>query len=127
MLTRLLLLGAGGSLGTLGRYGLTIFLSHWLGTSFPFGTLGVNLIGCFFIGLLSELFRNVPIPEDLRLFFMTGILGGFTTFSAFGLEAYSLAGSVSLGSALIYILSSISIGLLAVWAGMSLTRLVWGS
>jgi len=78
----------GGSIGALSRYGVSLFAAQFFGTRFPFGTLIVNLSGCFLIGLafaLSSRGLNIMNPS-VRLFFMTGFLGALTTFSTFALE-----------------------------------------
>lgn len=79
---------AGGGLGTLCRYGAALLSSRWAGTDFPWGTLAVNLVGCFLIGLAFSLADSrQAFGPGFRLFFMTGFLGGLTTFSTFGLES----------------------------------------
>ena len=85
---KILLVMAGGSLGALSRYALSLLAAKLLGTRFPWGTLSVNLAGCFLIGLaftLAERGLSLMNPS-MRLFFMTGFLGALTTFSTFGLE-----------------------------------------
>lgn len=92
MVTKLLLIGAGGFIGSIFRYavgGAVQSLSQ--SVAFPFGTLAVNILGCFCIGVLSELFdTRAFINADTRAFLIIGILGGFTTFSAFGNETMNL-------------------------------------
>ena len=85
------------------------------GSNFPIGTLLVNIIGCFFIGLLfnSNLFNNQKYAAEE--FIIIGILGGFTTFSAFGMETYNLIKNELLGTALLYIFLSIIFGLIAIY------------
>ena len=88
MLMNILLVMAGGSIGALSRYAVSVWAARLLGTRFPWGTLTVNLAGCFLIGLafaLAERGFNIMNPS-MRLFFVTGYLGALTTFSTFGLE-----------------------------------------
>ncbi len=87
-MTKILLLVLGGSLGTLSRYGIALLAVRLFGSKFPWGTLIVNLSGCFLIGLafaLAERGMNIMNPAA-RLFFITGYLGALTTFSSFALE-----------------------------------------
>lgn len=87
MVSNILLVIIGGGLGSACRYLLTFFATRWFGSQFPWGTLGVNLTGCFLIGLIFSLAgRNVVSPQ-FRLLFMTGFLGGLTTFSTYALES----------------------------------------
>ena len=91
---KVLLVLLGGSLGAVSRYGISLLANRLYGNSFPWGTLFVNLAGCFLIGLSFALGneRNILSPST-RLFFMTGFLGALTTFSTFALESINLAGS----------------------------------
>ncbi len=85
---KILLVMVGGSIGALSRYGVSLLAAQLFGTKFPWGTLIVNLSGCFLIGLSFALAdRGLSIMNpSMRLFFMTGFLGGLTTFSTYGLE-----------------------------------------
>jgi len=86
-----LAIGLGGALGAMARYGVGIATTRVLGSAFPYGTLGINIIGCLIMGLLIGVFAlREPVDPMLKLFWTTGILGGFTTFSAFSLEAIML-------------------------------------
>lgn len=89
-MSRLFLLAAGGAAGTLARYGVSVWADRAARGVFPAGTMAVNLAGCFLIGALWALFERSLISPGQRLFLMTGFLGGFTTFSTFGLETFSL-------------------------------------
>jgi len=91
-------------------------------TIFPYGTLGVNLLGCFVIGMLSAWFAKMAPQSDLRLILMAGLLGGFTTFSAFGLETTSLLKSGYTGMAITYVAASVVLGITMVWAGSMIIR-----
>jgi CrcB protein len=114
-----LVVGLGGFIGSVCRYKLSgVFLHQFPGWRFPLGTFAVNLLGCFVIGLLAGLVehRDLFAPET-RLFLFTGLLGGFTTFSAFGYEAVYLLRRGDFSVSASYVGLSIAGGLLAVWAG----------
>ncbi len=124
---KILIVGMGGFIGSVLRYwlgGLSQSLVRNL--LFPIGTLTVNLLGCLAIGILSELAesRNLFSPE-LRLLLLTGILGGFTTFSSFSNESLSLIRDGQNLLAGINVLVSVGLGLAAVWLGRSLVQLMW--
>lgn len=110
----------GGGFGTLMRYGLAAGLRNpsrvW---GFPFGTLAVNIIGCFAIGVLwSALSGPWAVREDVRIAILVGVLGGFTTFSSFGLETMQLWSQGHAGRAITYVALSNVLGLACVWLGM---------
>jgi len=89
---RLLLIAAGGAIGTTLRYLTAVLAARWLGTEFPWGTLIVNLVGAFVIGLVQQIgTETLLVPEDVRLFLTTGMMGGLTTYSAFSYETLRLA------------------------------------
>ncbi|MEK7530048.1 MAG: fluoride efflux transporter CrcB [Patescibacteria group bacterium] len=120
-----LLVGIGGFIGSVCRYWVSGWVQSLLSrTWLPVGTLAVNVIGCFLIGLLMGLadFRQSLKPEA-RLLLVVGVLGGFTTFSAFGYETFALARDREFAAALINIGMQVLFGLLAVWAGYSVARL----
>lgn len=88
---RALLITVGGALGTLARYLTSLVAARWLGTDFPYGTLIVNLVGAFSIGLVQQLgMEALVIPDGMRLFLTTGLLGGLTTYSTFSYETVRL-------------------------------------
>lgn len=115
----LLIVGLGGFLGSITRYALSgAILHHSASWRFPLGTFVVNVVGCLMIGILSGLIEKHGIfGETGRLFCLTGVLGGFTTFSAFGLETQFLIRRGELGVALGYVLASVIVGLLCVALG----------
>jgi CrcB protein len=123
----ILFIGLGGALGSIARY----LVSTWVQTaaksiSFPFGTLTVNLIGCFVIGFLAQLAEARGIfTSESRAFVFIGILGGFTTFSSFGNETLNLARGGEFWNALTNIGLNVVIGLLAVWLGRTAAYLIW--
>lgn len=100
-MNKLVLVLVGGGLGAAARYGTTLLAGRTLGPAFPWGTLLVNLAGCFLIGVALALGeRSNLMPPDLRLFFVTGFLGGLTTFSSYALETVVAArGSLALAAA----------------------------
>ena len=121
-----LLVMAGGALGSLGRYLVATQVSDWLpNLRFPMGTLAVNAIGCAVAGVLIEIFADLWVPStEARAFLIVGVLGGFTTFSAFSIETFFLIerGSYLLAGA--YIAGSVVISLLAFFGAQALFRLI---
>jgi CrcB protein len=117
-----LLVGLGGFLGSVGRYQLgAIILHHASSWRFPLSTFVVNVLGCFVIGALAGLGERYSfLTADLRLFLFTGLLGGFTTFSAFSVEGVNLIrrGEFALASA--YAIASVVCGFAMVWLGIKL-------
>jgi CrcB protein len=111
--------GIGGAL----RHGVNVGAARLFGYGFPLGTLIVNVVGSFLIGLLAGYFAFRPgIDQHMRLFLTTGILGGFTTFSAFSLDAALLVERHAYGLAAAYVLGSIAASLLALFFGLALFR-----
>ena len=121
MIKNILLIGLGGGLGSIARYLCQKwFMDHHL-HAFPWATFMVNIIGCFLIGLFWGIFlKPFAGNESWKLFLMTGICGGFTTFSAFTLEGIGLMKEQRLGLFFIYIGGSVVIGLLATYVGMKM-------
>ena len=116
-MTKILLLIAGGAIGTLARYGIS-GLTHKVAEGvFPWGTLMVNLTGAFIIGLLWGLWETEKISSNVRTFVFIGILGGYTTFSSYALETLNLFRDGETKLALINILASNFLGLLLVFLG----------
>ncbi len=107
----------GGALGAILRYGVSLIAAQIAGTSFPWGTFAVNLIGSFLIGFLWQWFERIPITPNLRTFIFIGVLGAFTTFSSYTLDSLKLwqAGKVWLG--LLNVVGSNGLGLTAVALG----------
>lgn len=122
-LVRIALVGAGGFLGSVFRYALSGFVQRLLPMStFPYGTLAVNVVGCLGIGALSGLAdtRQILSPAT-RSFLLIGLLGGFTTFSTFGYEAFALSRDGEHLRAAANVLLHVGLGLVAVWLGYSVT------
>lgn len=125
MLTQALYVGTGGFLGAILRFALGGAVHRLVPMStFPWGTLAVNTLGCLLIGFLAGVAesRQVIGPE-LRLFLLIGLLGGFTTFSTFGFETVALMRSATHMQAMMNIALQVILGLFAVWGGLSLSRL----
>ena len=115
MIKNLLLVGLGGGLGSMIRYGSNLLISTKL---FPYATLTVNILGSFIIGVVFAMsIKAEPLPDNWKLFLATGICGGFTTFSAFSLENMGLMQSGKIGMALTYIILSIVLGIFATFFG----------
>lgn len=115
------IVAVGGALGSVARYLLSGWvLHHTVDWRFPLGTFLVNVLGCLIIGLLAGLaVKDEFFSSEARLFLFTGILGGFTTFSAFGLETFYLLRRTEYLVAGSYVLLSIIVGLIAIWCGFS--------
>ena len=119
----LLLVAVGGGLGTALRYGVGRWAIALMGPGFPFGTFAVNIIGGFAMGLLAGwLARFGEGGEQLRLLLGVGVLGGFTTFSAFSLEVYNMITRAEVALAAAYATSSVAGSVLAVLAGVWVMR-----
>jgi CrcB protein len=122
-MNHILLVAIGGALGSAARYLTGLATLRWLGPAYPWGTLAVNVVGGLAIGIFGELIaRRFDGSAELRLFIVTGILGGFTTFSAFSLEVTAMAERGDYLTALLYVLSSVVISVAAVFAGLALVR-----
>ena len=118
-----LLVFIGGGLGAAARHGANRAGLALLGPGFPWWTLAVNVIGSFLIGLLAGLFGALETGQNARLFLVTGVLGGFTTFSAFSLDTLTLWERGALLQAGLYVLASVILSLIAAAIGLLLTRL----
>jgi CrcB protein len=121
----LLLVGAGGFLGSVTRY----FVSRTIDTNFnrifPYGTLTVNILGAFLLGIIYAIaLKKTGSSETIKLLLGTGFCGGFTTFSTFAWENLQLISQKNSFEAFAYILASLVIGIVAVWAGFSLVKAI---
>ena len=124
-MTNLLWVGCGGFIGSVCRYSLNGLIERSLSQPWlPYGTMVVNLLGCFLIGLLSGLSEVKQfLSPELQLMIFIGVLGGFTTFSTFGYQSYGLAKNGDLSAALFNIAVHVVFGLFAVWLGDYLAKL----
>jgi len=120
----IVMVGVGGAAGSSLRYILSGMVQSQTASGFPFGTLLVNLIGCFVIGLLVGISISAPVKmsDHLRLVFATGFCGGFTTFSAFSAETVALVDKGEMGLAVTYITISVLMGLAATFAGIMINK-----
>jgi CrcB protein len=123
---RVLLICLGGAAGTGLRYGAAILGARWLGAEFPYATMFVNFAGSFAIGLVQQVAFALVMPETLRLVLVTGVLGGFTTYSAFSYETLYLMQTGAWGRASLNVLLTTAgcVGLCA--AGMAAGRALRG-
>jgi CrcB protein len=115
----------GGGIGSGLRHGVNLAAARWIGIEFPWGTLAVNVIGSFLIGAFAGwlAFRgDAHATQSLRLFLTTGILGGFTTFSAFSLDFALLFERGDTVLAAVYVIASVAISLAAIFAALWLVR-----
>ncbi len=119
-MTNILLVGLGGFIGSVARYKLGGWLLHLTAQEkFPYSTFAVNIVGCLVVGLLAGLAEKHELfGQGARLFLFTGLLGGFTTFSAFGLETMFLLRRGEPWIAALYVVASVLLGLVAVWIGI---------
>ncbi len=123
-MTKILLLAAGGAIGTVLRYSLSGVTYKFFNGVFPWGTLAVNLTGSFIIGILWGLFEIETLSSNVRNFVFIGILGGFTTFSTFALESFSLFRDGEVKLAITNLLASNVLGILLVFAGFLIARYI---
>ena len=120
---KVIYVGFGGFIGSVLRYFLYILTSNILGYTSPVATIFVNIIGCFLIGFAYQLFNtHLIISENLRLFIMIGLLGGFTTFSAFSIDAFLIYQNSGKILSIAYVVLSIILSLLATLTGVWLIK-----
>ncbi len=116
---QLVAVGLGGSLGAMARFLVSNQMYTWLGRDFAWGTLTVNVLGSFIIGLLTILMIDkVQLSVEMRSFLIVGFLGAFTTFSTFSFETYSFLQTGDVTKAMLNIVVSVLSGLVAVWLGI---------
>jgi fluoride exporter len=121
-----LMIAIGGALGSMARYAAVAYLTPMLNYRFPFGTFIVNISGSFLIGVAYVVIvEKAIIPSEWRLFVITGILGGYTTFSAFSLEMLQMWQEGHVAFSLLYALSSVALGLLFAYLGMQITQKIF--
>lgn len=119
----ILAVACGGAAGALCRYGVGVLMLRWHPEAGPLGTLAVNVVGCFLIGVLAPLFERSSLPPVAALALITGFCGALTTFSTFGHETVQLAQlRHRFDLALLYVVMSLVTGLAAVWLGRAFIR-----
>lgn len=115
----------GGAIGSVLRYLFNIEVTKTLGSGFPWGILFVNVIGCFVMGVIAEsLALRFSVSQEMRSFIMTGIMGGFTTFSAFALDTGVLIERDAFGLAGLYVAASVAGSILALFLGLYAVRTI---
>jgi CrcB protein len=113
----------GGGIGAAMRHGINLAVARVLGTAFPYGTLLINISGSFIMGLVAAYFAfKGDASQHWRLFLTTGILGGYTTFSAFSLDAALLYERGEVGLAVLYVAASVALSIAGLFAGFALVR-----
>jgi len=123
---RFLLVGSGGFVGSVARFWLSGFVQDRTPGTFPLGTLAVNVVGCLVIGVLSELAdARAFLSPDARACAVIGLLGGFTTFSAFGSETVNLLRDRDWALGAANVIAHIVLALGAVWVGRTVAHLTW--
>ena len=125
-MSTVLAIAAGGAVGAVARYLLSIQIGHLLGLGFPYGTMIINILGSMFLGVLIEglaLFWSVG--NDFRAFLVVGVLGGFTTFSTFSLDVIVMFNRGDILPASLYVLASVGLALVAFMGGMAAVRLAF--
>jgi CrcB protein len=112
----------GGALGAVARYALSGFTVQRFPGAFPFGTLTVNLSGCIIIGVVWSILEHITVHENLRLFLIMGLLGGFTTFSAFSMETVNLLKEGAVKLALLNVILHTGLGIVFTVVGYAVTQ-----
>lgn len=124
MISSVLQVALGGAIGAAGRYLTGLAVLRILGpTLMPMGVMTANVLGCFLMGAISVFLGHKGLSH-LNLFLMTGILGGYTTFSAFGLETWTLIERGQVGTAALYVVLSVGVSMAALIGGISAMRMV---
>ena len=120
-----LMAAMGGAVGASARYLVGVGALRLIGTGFPWGTLIVNIVGSFIMGFMIETFAlRYSVSNELRTFLATGVLGGFTTFSAFSLDFVVLMERKAQGLAALYLGASVGLSILALFAGLYIARAI---
>lgn len=122
MLQSIFAVGIGGFFGSIFRYLISYYVNASAQSAFPFGTLIVNIVGSFLIGIIIAAALDGDLNKSMRLFLATGFCGGFTTFSSFSYEFFSLLQHEEIGLAFLYAAASFVLGLAFVWLGFYLIK-----
>lgn len=122
----MLLVAAGGAVGSVFRYLVGIWVVRLFGPAFPWGTLAINVVGSFVIGLLAEMIaRRFGGSTEMRLLLVTGLCGGFTTFSSFSLEFVALVERGAMPLAVSYLVASVVLSISATFLGLFIGRMAF--
>jgi CrcB protein len=125
-LAKILMVAGAGSLGALARYALQGWVQRMSGSTFPWGTLAVNMLGCLAIGLIMHLaLERQALSDHSRVLLTVGFLGAFTTYSTFGYETFALLRERDVTPALLNVGASVVLGLAAVWLGWAAGKVIW--
>jgi CrcB protein len=120
---RLLVIAIGGALGSVARYLFSSAILRVSGSLFPLGTFGVNVVGCLIFGAIAGAAeQRVQLAPELRAFLLVGVLGGFTTFSSYAFESFSLLRDGQVVAAAVNIVGQVVAGLVGLWAGYVFTN-----
>jgi fluoride exporter len=127
LMSNMVAVAVGAAVGANLRYLISLWAAQRLGAAFPYGTLIINVVGCLVIGVLLTLAAyRLTLSEPIRLLLVTGLLGGFTTFSSFGWETYALIVAGDWRAAGLYVAGSVVLGLLGVFLGAGIGRVGMG-
>lgn len=118
----ILVVGFGSFIGGMARYLVTIFIQNKLLSTFPYGTMAVNIMGCFLIGVVYSISERGNMAAEWRMFLATGILGGFTTFSSFSNDTVGMLRDAQYWQAFTYVAFSVLVGLAATFGGISFIK-----
>jgi len=120
-----LIIAAGGAVGASLRHGVNLASLRLLGPAFPYATIAVNVVGCLVMGLLVAWLTGRGGSETMRLFLATGLLGGFTTFSAFSLDFANMFQRGDIQGAMVYAVLSIGLSIMALFVGLALGKVLF--
>ncbi len=125
MLNTIGLVAVGGAIGAVARYSMVLWATRMFGAGFPVGTMLVNIMGSFVMGMVAVVFLHKAHHPVITPLVMTGILGGFTTFSAFSLDALALFEKGKIASAGFYVFGSVGLSIIALFLGLICARSIW--
>ena len=125
MITSIIQVAIGGAIGAVGRYLTGVAAVRVMGHGYPWGTLTVNIVGSFLMGVLIVFLMTKDGGLRIAPLLMTGMLGGFTTFSAFSLDALTIFERGQVGQAALYVIASVVLSLLAIFLGVMIARGIW--